>query len=81
MVRRNIGTVLIAAAVIGLLLIAFILSRAQHKLPELFLDLIVYLFATTLAVFVVELPTVNFSCWYVRVRRICSPTSSGMPVN
>jgi hypothetical protein len=53
MVRRNIGTVLIAAAVIGLLLIAFILSRAQHKLPELFLDLIVYLFATTLAVFVI----------------------------
>jgi hypothetical protein len=53
MVRRNIGTVLIAAAVIGLLLIAFILSRAQDKLPELFLDLIVYLFATTLAVFVI----------------------------
>ena len=53
MLRRNIGTVLIAAAVIGLLLIAFILSRAQHKLLELFLDLIVYLFATTLAVFVI----------------------------
>jgi hypothetical protein len=53
MVRRNMGTVLIAAAVIVILLIAFILSRAQHKLPELFLDLIVYLFATTLAVFVI----------------------------
>src|SRR5919106_4425706 len=53
MVRRNISTVLVAAAVIVILLVAFILSRAQHKLPELFLDLIVYLFATTLAVFVI----------------------------
>jgi hypothetical protein len=53
MVRRNIGTVLIAAAVIVILLIAFILSRAQDKLPELFLDLTVYFFATTLAVFVI----------------------------
>jgi hypothetical protein len=53
MVRRNISTVLVAAAVIVILLVAFILSRAQHKLPELALDLIVYLFATTLAVFVI----------------------------
>jgi hypothetical protein len=53
MVRRNIGTVLIAAAVIVTLLVAFILARAQDKLPELGLDLIVYLFATTLAVFVI----------------------------
>jgi hypothetical protein len=53
MVRRNIGTVLVAAAVIVILLVAFILARAQHKLPELGLDLIVYLFATTLAVFVI----------------------------
>ena len=53
MVRRNIGTVLVAAAVIVILLIAFILARAQDKLPELALDLIVYLFATTLAVFVI----------------------------
>src|ERR671915_814726 len=53
MVRRNIGTVLIAAALIVILLIAFILALAQHKLHELALDLTVYLFATTLAVFVV----------------------------
>ena len=53
MVRGNIGTFLIAAAVIVILLVAFILALAQHKLPELALDLTVYLFGTTLAVFVV----------------------------
>src|ERR671915_2292331 len=53
MVRRNIGTVLIAAALIVLLFVAFILALTQDKLPELALDLTVYLFATTLAVFVV----------------------------
>jgi hypothetical protein len=54
MVRRNIGPFLVAAALIGLLLIAFILSLAQDKLPELALSLTVYIFATTLAVFVIE---------------------------
>ena len=34
MVRRNIGTVLIAAALIVILLIAFILALAQHKYPN-----------------------------------------------
>ena len=53
MLRRNIGTVLIAAAVIVISLVAFVLARAQDKLPELTLDLAVYLFATTLAVFVI----------------------------
>jgi hypothetical protein len=53
MVRRNIGTVLVASAVIVILLVAFILARAEHKLPELALDLVVYFFATTLAVFVI----------------------------
>src|SRR5918993_2155754 len=53
MVRVNIGTFLIAAAVIVLLFVAFILAMAQDKLSELVLDLSVYLFATTLAVFVV----------------------------
>ena len=53
MVRGNIGTFLIAAAVIVLLFVAFILAMAQDKLPELALDLSVYLFSTTLAVFVV----------------------------
>jgi hypothetical protein len=53
-IRRNLGAVLTAVAVIGLLLVAFILALAQDKLPELGLDLLVYLFAITLAVFVVE---------------------------
>jgi hypothetical protein len=53
MVRRNIGTFLIAAAIMVDLFVAFILSLAQGKLPELALDLVVYLFATTLAVFVI----------------------------
>jgi hypothetical protein len=53
MVRGNIGTVLVAAAVIVILLVAFVLALAQDKLPELTLDLAVYLFATTLAVFVI----------------------------
>ena len=52
--RRHIGPFLVAAALICLLLIAFILSLAQHKLPELELTLTVYLFTTTLAVFVIE---------------------------
>ena len=52
--RRHIGPFLVAGALIGLLLIAFILSLAQHKLPELELTLTVYLFTTTLAVFVIE---------------------------
>src|ERR687890_838005 len=53
-VRRHIGSFLVAAALIGLLLISFILSLAQDKLPELALSLTVYIFATTLAVFVIE---------------------------
>src|SRR5215211_3287405 len=53
-VRRNIGPFLVATALIGLLLIAFILSLAEHKLPELALTLTLYLFTTTLAVFVIE---------------------------
>jgi hypothetical protein len=51
--RRHIGTFLVAGALIGLLLIAFILSLAEHKLPELALTLTIYLFTTTLAVFVI----------------------------
>ena len=54
MFRRNSGTVLVAAAVIVILLVALSLALAQHKLHELTLDLSVLLFATTLAVFVVE---------------------------
>src|SRR5918994_1668912 len=52
--RRNIGPLLVAAALLGLLLVAFILSLVQDKLPELALDLLVYIFATILAVFVIE---------------------------
>ncbi len=53
MVRGNIGTFLIAASIVVILFVAFILALAQDKLPELALDLTVYLFGTTLAVFVV----------------------------
>jgi hypothetical protein len=52
-VSRHIGTVLVAAALIVILLIAFILALAQDKLPELALSLTIYIFATTLAVFVI----------------------------
>jgi hypothetical protein len=52
-IRRNVGVVLTAAAIITLSLVAFSLALAQDKLPELALSLIVYLFAITLAVFVV----------------------------
>jgi hypothetical protein len=52
-IRRNVGVVLTATAAITLLLVAFSLALAQDKLPELALELIVYLFAITLAVFVV----------------------------
>ena len=51
MVRRHISTIMVAAILIVLLLVAFILSLAQDKLPELALSLTVYVFATTLAVF------------------------------
>src|ERR671916_3051441 len=53
-VRRHIGPFLVAAALIGLLLVGFILSLAQDKLPELALSLTAYVFAITLAVFVIE---------------------------
>jgi hypothetical protein len=52
-IRRNVGVVLTATVIITLLLVAFSLALAQDKLPELALELIVYLFAITLAVFVV----------------------------
>ncbi len=54
MVTRHIGAFLVAAALIVILLVAFILALAQDKLPELALSLTVYIFATTLAVFVIE---------------------------
>jgi hypothetical protein len=53
-IRRNLGVVLTATAVLILLLVAFVLALAQDKLPELGLDLIVYVFAITLGVFVIE---------------------------
>jgi hypothetical protein len=53
-VRRHIGPFVVAAALIVILLVAFILARAQDKLPELALSFTVYIFAITLAVFVIE---------------------------
>jgi hypothetical protein len=52
--RRNIGTVLIAASLVVVLLVAFIVALEEEKLHLLALDLTVYLFAITLTVFVVE---------------------------
>ena len=63
--RRHIGPFLVAGALIGLLLIAFILSLAEHKLPELALTLTIYLFTTTLAVFVIG----RMLAWRERRRR------------
>ena len=54
MIRRNLSVILTATAVIGLLLVAFILALVQGELPELGLELLVYLFAISFAVFVVE---------------------------
>jgi hypothetical protein len=54
MIRRNIGTILVATALVTLLLVALVLARAEAKLRLLALDLTVYLFAITLTVFVVE---------------------------
>jgi hypothetical protein len=53
-VRRHIGTFVVAAVLIVILLVAFILARAQDKVPELALSFTVYIFAITLAVFVIE---------------------------
>jgi hypothetical protein len=53
-IRRNLSVVLTAAAIISLLLVAFILALTQHKLPELALELTIYVFAITLGVFVVQ---------------------------
>jgi hypothetical protein len=54
MIRPKAGTVAVASAEIMLLLVAFALARAEGMLPELALDLTVYVFAITLTVFVVE---------------------------
>jgi hypothetical protein len=54
MVRRNIGTILVATALVLLFLVALGLARAQDKLPELALDLTEHLFGIMLAVFVFE---------------------------
>ena len=54
MIRRNAGTIVVATALVILFVLALVLARAQDKLPELGLDLIVYLFAITLGVFVIE---------------------------
>ena len=54
MIRRNAGTVAVAAALVTLFLTAFILARAEGKLPVLALDLTEHLFGIVLAVFVFE---------------------------
>src|SRR5919112_1331103 len=54
MIRRNLGTILVATVLITLLLVALALARAQDKLPLLALDLTEHLFGIVLAVFVFE---------------------------
>ena len=54
MIRRNLGTVVVAVALAGLFLLALVLARAQGKLPLLALDLTEHLFGIVLAVFVFE---------------------------
>jgi len=53
-IRRNPGTVGVAAVSVALFLLALILARAQGKLPVLALDLTEHLFGIVLAVFVFE---------------------------
>ena len=54
MIRRNLGTILVATVLVTLLLVALALARAQDKLPLLALDLTEHLFGIILAVFVFE---------------------------
>jgi hypothetical protein len=54
MIRRNLGTILVATVLVTLLLAALALARAQDKLPLLALDLTEHLFGIILAVFVFE---------------------------
>src|SRR5215210_8463033 len=54
MIRRNQGTVIVAAALVVLFALAFLLARVQGKLPVLALDLTEHLFGIVLAVFVFE---------------------------
>jgi hypothetical protein len=54
MIRRNVGTVVVATALVTLFFLALVLARDQGKLPELALDLTEHLFGIVLAVFVFE---------------------------
>jgi hypothetical protein len=54
MIRRNQGTVIVASALVVLFAMAFVLARAEGKLPVLALDLTEHLFGIILAVFVFE---------------------------
>jgi hypothetical protein len=54
MIRRNVGTILVASALVLLFLLALVLARAQDNLPVLALDLTEHLFGIILAVFVFE---------------------------
>ena len=54
MIRRNQGTVIVAAALVVLFALAFLLATVEGKLPVLALDLTEHLFGIILAVFVFE---------------------------
>src|ERR687883_969913 len=54
MIRRNVGTIVVAATLVSLFLVALGLALAEGRLPVLALDYLVYLFAITLSLFVFE---------------------------
>jgi len=54
MIRRNLSTVVVAAVLVALVLLAITMAGAQGKLPVLTLDLTEHLFGIVLAVFVFE---------------------------
>jgi hypothetical protein len=54
MIGRYASTVVVAAALVTLLILALVLALAEAKLPVLARDLTLYLFAITLTVFVIE---------------------------
>lgn len=54
MIRRNVGTVVVATALVALFVLALVLALAQGKLSLLALGLTEHLFAIVLAVFVLE---------------------------
>ncbi len=73
MIRRNVGTVLVATALVLLLLIALGIARTIDHLPELAIYITEDLFGIVLAVFVLERVTSLLTDLLVRRRILRSP--------